>query len=68
MKRLLLSILASGAFAGAMAIPAKPGFTQFTQPDGTVINIRTVGDEHGHMIYSEDGLLLMEAEGRLEYA
>lgn len=68
MKRLLLSILASGAFAGAMAIPAKPGFTQFTQPDGTVINIRTVGDEHGHMIYSEDGLLLVETDGRLEYA
>ena len=68
MKRLLLSILASGAFAGAMAIPAKPGLTQFTQPDGTVINVRSVGDEHGHMIYSEDGMLLVEAEGWLEYA
>lgn len=69
MKRLLLSILASGMFAGAMAIPAKPGLIAYTQPDGTVINVRIVGDEHGHMVYSETGLLLAESEdGRLEYA
>lgn len=68
MKRLLLSILASGVCAGAMAIPAKPGFMAFTQPDGTVINVRTVGDEHGHMLYSEGGMLLVEVNGHLEYA
>ncbi|MDE7409936.1 MAG: M6 family metalloprotease domain-containing protein [Muribaculaceae bacterium] len=69
MKRLLLSILASGICAGAMAIPAKPGLIAYTQPDGTVINVRIVGDEHGHMVYSESGLLLAEAnDGRLEYA
>ncbi|MDE5870455.1 MAG: M6 family metalloprotease domain-containing protein [Muribaculaceae bacterium] len=68
MKRILLSILTSGMFAGAMAIPAKPGFTTYTQPDGTVINIIMTGDEHGHMLYSEGGLLLVEKDGHLEYA
>ncbi|MDE6379313.1 MAG: hypothetical protein K2L11_02480, partial [Muribaculaceae bacterium] len=68
MKKFLLTILASGAFSGAMAIPAKPGLIAFTQPDGTVINVRMIGDEHGHMIYSEEGALLVEAGERLEYA
>ncbi|MDE6018789.1 MAG: M6 family metalloprotease domain-containing protein [Muribaculaceae bacterium] len=68
MKRILLSILASGMCAAVMAIPAKPGFIAYTQPDGTVVNIQISGDEHAHMIYSEDGLLLLEADGRMEYA
>ncbi|MDE5998039.1 MAG: M6 family metalloprotease domain-containing protein [Muribaculaceae bacterium] len=69
MKRILFSILASGMCVGAMAIPAKPGFVAYTQPDGSVINIRILGDEHGHMMYSESGKLLTEAEdGFLEYA
>lgn len=68
MKRVLLSIIASGICAGAMAIPAKPGFVAFTQPDGSVINIQLVGDEHGHMAYSESGKLLIDVDGRLEYA
>lgn len=68
MKRILLSILASGMFAAAMAIPAKPGFVAYTQPDGSVINVRMVGDEHGHLVYSEDGNLLIEVNGYLEYA
>ncbi len=68
MKRILLSILASGMCAGAMAIPAKPGFVAYTQPDGTVINIRMAGDEHGHMAYSENGKLLIEVNGHLEFA
>ncbi len=68
MKRTLLSILASGMFAGAMAIPATPGLIAYTQPDGTVVNVKIVGDEHGHMLYSTDGLLVLENNGRLEYA
>ena len=54
--------------AAAMAIPAKPGFVAYTQPDGTVINIRILGDEHGHLVYSEKGELLVESDGRMEYA
>ena len=68
MKRVLLSILASAICGGAMAIPAKPGLVAYTQPDGTVINIILAGDEHGHAVYSESGLLLVEADGRMEYA
>lgn len=68
MKRILFSLLASGFYVGAMAVPAKPGFVSFTQPDGTVIKIMMVGDEYGHMIYSEGGLLLVDVEGVLEYA
>ncbi|MDE6638821.1 MAG: hypothetical protein K2K32_11380, partial [Muribaculaceae bacterium] len=68
MKRILFSILASGLCAAAMAIPAKPGFVAYTQPDGTVINIRIVGDEHGHVVYSENGELIVESNGRMEYA
>lgn len=68
MKRVLLSIFASGLCAAAMAVPAKPGLIQYTQPDGTVINIMLVGDEHGHSVFSEDGLLLVETNGRMEYA
>ncbi|MDE7421842.1 MAG: M6 family metalloprotease domain-containing protein [Muribaculaceae bacterium] len=68
MKRLILSILASGLTAAAMAIPAKPGFVAYTQPDGSVINIMMVGDEHGHVMYSEAGSLLVDVNGYLEYA
>ncbi len=68
MKRILLSIFASGICAAAMAIPAKPGFIACTQPDGSVINVRIAGDEHGHMAYSESGKLLIEVDGHLEYA
>ncbi len=68
MKRILLSIFASGICAAAMAIPAKPGFIAYTQPDGSVVNIRIAGDEHGHMAYSESGKLLIEVDGHLEYA
>ena len=68
MKRTLFSILACGIFASAMAIPAKPGFVAYTQPDGSVVNVMMVGDEHGHMIYSEKGKLLIEVDGFLEYA
>ena len=68
MKRILLSLLASGVCAGAMAIPAYPGFVAFTQPDGTVINIKMVGDEHAHMVYTEGGMLLVNVDGGYEYA
>ena len=69
MKRQLFSILAMCACAlGCMAIPAKNGPVKYTQPDGTVITVTVRGDEFGHMIFSEEGLLLKEKNGRLEYA
>ena len=69
MKRSLLTILAAcAAITSILAIPTKPGPVKYTQPDGTVITVTVRGDEYGHMIFSEDGLLLKEKDGRLEYA
>ncbi len=61
-------MLGAGVCATAMAIPAKPGFVTFIQPDGTEVEIRMVGDEHGHITYSEDGLVLVNVGNHLEYA
>lgn len=68
MKRFLQMMLCAGLCTTAMAIPAKPGFVRFVQPDGEEINVRIVGDEHGHITYSEDGLVLVNVGDRLEYA
>lgn len=68
MKRLILSILAAGAFSAAMAIPALPGLCRFSQPDGSVVELRIVGDEHGHVLLSTDGMLVVNNGGRMEYA
>lgn len=69
MTRQLISILSAFACAfGCFAIPAKPDPIKYTQPDGSVITITIMGDEFGHMVFSEDGLLLKEADGWLEYA
>ena len=67
-KRALSLLAASAVGAVAMAVPAKPGLVAYTQPDGTVVNVRLVGDEHGHVVYSESGLLLVDADGELQYA
>lgn len=59
----------SGAFClGALAIPAKPGFIRHIQPDGTPVNIRMIGDEHGHVIFSAENLVVVNNGGRMEYA
>lgn len=62
----------------AAAIPAKLDLKTITQPDGTVIKVKTVGDEALHFTVTEDGLLLhqdsdgfyrlanINAEGNLE--
>lgn len=68
MKRSILLALAACASAVAMAIPARPGFVTFTQPDGTEVQIQLVGDEHGHVAYTSDGLVVVNVDGRLEYA
>lgn len=69
MTRQLISILSAFACAfGCFAIPAKPDPIKYTQPDSSVITITIMGDEFGHMVFSEDGLLLKEADGWLEYA
>lgn len=69
MKRTIIFILTIFIFVSAlMAIPAKRGFINYVQPDGEIIKVRIEGDEHGHSVYSESGFLLVESNGKLEYA
>lgn len=68
MKRILLSSFAAGLFATALAVPAPQKTIKFTQPDGTVIELTVVGDEHGHIAYSADRKIVVNAGGRMEYA
>lgn len=68
MKRFLFSIFAAASYLAATAIPSFPGLVRFTQPDGTVINLQMVGDEHGHVTYSADGHIVVNVDGRMEYA
>ncbi|MDE7427416.1 MAG: M6 family metalloprotease domain-containing protein [Muribaculaceae bacterium] len=55
--------------ASADAKPAKRGVFNYTQPDGTQLSVRLVGDERSHIYMTEDGMPLMhDAQGRLCYA
>lgn len=39
-----------------MGVPANPRLQPVVQPDGSVIMARLAGDEHGHLILSDEGL------------
>ena len=56
-KFILFAALCFATFA-AFAIPAKPGWVKFTQPDGSVVEVRLVGDEFGHAIIDRSGKTL----------
>ncbi|MDO4510688.1 MAG: M6 family metalloprotease domain-containing protein [Bacteroidales bacterium] len=57
MKR-LLSFLAIvlAMWSACYAVPAKPGFSQYRQSDGTMVSIETVGDEFYHAFVTLDGM------------
>jgi len=50
-----LALLASLIFSQAQAVPAHPGLRSVKQPDGTVIQIRVVGDEYSHLTVDAEG-------------
>lgn len=53
-------------FAGATdghAIPAWPGWMTMTQPDGSTVRIRIMGDEHCHWIINSDSVEVEERDG-----
>ena len=58
MKKIILFAAFCFASFAAFAIPAKPGWVKFTQPDGSVIEVRMVGDEFGHAIMDRSGQVL----------
>lgn len=51
-----------------LAVPAKPGLLPMTQPDGTVVNVRLMGDEFHHFYLSEDGYYLVNEGDTFYYA
>lgn len=53
----------------AMAVPAHPGSTRITQPDGTQVTIRLHGDEYLHFSTTDDGYsVVRRADGFYAYA
>lgn len=66
MKKYILTALAA-LFLGTVilnAIPAYPGWIKYTQPDGSVIQIRKVGDEFGHYTLNQAGQYIqMDEDG-----
>ena len=44
-RRIILAAAAALIYTAAMAVPAKPGAFNYTQPDGTVIQLELHGDE-----------------------
>lgn len=68
MRRILLTAGLLAVASAAYSIPAKPGIIKYTQPDGTVVDIKMIGDEYGHITLSADGLVVADNDGRLEYA
>lgn len=53
----------------AIAVPAYPGLVNFSQPDGSKLNIYLRGDEKVHWAETEDGYsLLYDSQGYLCYA
>ena len=65
MKKILLTAFAvlAGCFS-LSAIPARPGKTVYTQPDGSTITITRHGDEWGHWITDAQGRVVKkDADG-----
>lgn len=57
------------AALAANAVPAKRGFRNITQPDGSVVEAELVGDEFGHFYLTKDNRpMLRDANGTLRYA
>lgn len=69
LKTLAASLMLATSSLSLLAVPAKPGLIDFTQPDGSVVRVRIHGDEFHHFYTSEDGYYLAPADnGVLCYA
>lgn len=54
-KLLFASLLAAASVGESLAVPAYPWPIKVKQPDGTVLTIRILGDEHGARVVTTDG-------------
>ena len=55
MKKIITSLLILIIAAATYAVPAKRAWQTYTQPDGTTIEIQTVGDEFYHYTINREG-------------
>lgn len=67
-KYILAAAVAACAAPAAIAVPAYPGLIKVTQPDGTELEVRLRGDEHGAFVTTADNHLVIEQEGAYYFA
>lgn len=64
-----LSLVTALGFSQAFAVKAKPGVVEYTQPDGSVVEIMLHGDERFHYATDAEGwLVIPNSDGEYEYA
>ena len=68
MKKFLFLAICCLMLQAAYAVPADPTPVRVTQPDGTTITLRLVGDEYYHFNTTDDGYTVLNRGGRWEYA
>lgn len=68
MKKFLFLAICCLMLQAAYAVPADPTPVRVTQPDGTTIMLRLVGDEYYHFNTTDDGYTVLNRGGRWEYA
>lgn len=69
LQRKLVTLATLGLALSASAVPAKHDVRTVTQPDGTTIEVRIVGDEYLHYMVTKDGnIVSKDADGRYCYA
>ena len=61
-------MLVAMAVVGAMAAPADRTPVRVTQPDGTTLTLRLVGDEFFHYNTTADGYTIVAVDGAWQYA
>ena len=62
MKKIFVSSLLLAATMIVNAIPARPGWSTVTQPDGSTIELQTIGDEYYHITVTRDGQQVRQNE------
>ncbi len=66
-RNILLPAIALATAMTVFAIPAKRTPFTVTQPDGTELTVRLVGDEHFHYYLTEDDLVLVNVDDTYYY-
>lgn len=64
---LIVAIVLAGS-PESHAVKAQPGLITVTQPDGTELNVRLIGDEHFHYFLTDDGFPLINDNDVYYYA